>query len=85
MPTTGNTAQEHPAGPVVPLGPVTLDLQRLTVDEVTGQQQALQKEIWRRHAERQSEPEGLATAPRNALDARQADISAMDPAAGRVN
>lgn len=50
--TTNPTQEQQAAGPVA-LGPVTLDLQRLTVDELARLLQALQAEVRRRHAERQ--------------------------------
>ena len=49
-----------PGGPVA-LGAVSLDLQRLTVDELARLLQALQAEVKRRHAGRHAEPGRLAT------------------------
>ena len=43
------------------LGAVSLDLQRLTVDELARLLQALQMEVKRRHAGRHAEPGKLAT------------------------
>jgi uncharacterized small protein (DUF1192 family) len=57
-----NTQANTPSlgGPVA-LGAVSLDLQRLSVDELVRLLQALQAEVRRRHAGQHAEPGRLAT------------------------
>ena len=58
--TTNADGTRQDGGPVA-LGAVSLDLQRLTVDELARLLQALQMEVKRRHAGRHAEPGKLAT------------------------